>query len=146
MVYTEGSDFWVVADKKVSSWTLKLDWYVNFLMAKTDKVERHELSSNLKKILEEEELEFPKIAISKNPNLYIATKNLLPCLGLLVIPNSSLETKNWLEEIKRKWENLNKPSLRVFLPKGFDAKEFETFCKENIPTEVTYVTDETFYN
>ena|GEM_PF-3277409 len=142
MVYKEGSEFWVAADKAHSSWAHKLDWYINFLIAKVSQVKRQELSPELQTILSEEQIEAPKNIHFEKPNLYLATRQFLPNQALMIIPYFENNIP-WLEELERVWLDLGKPSLRVFLPKGMQKESFIEFASKHLEGEVTFVCETT---
>ena len=94
---SEGSSLWALPHLKQSSWSLYLDWHLNF-----------QLFSNKE----------------SKKELLILSKNILPNEKTLIIP-LCLNDKKWIHTLHTVWEKLNKPSLRVFLPETFTKEQFK---------------------
>lgn len=118
-----GAELWVVPDLNQSTWTQKIDWYLNFQILRSTQHRVAEPPPEMKSVIGDWELDPPKIELHKTSPLMIASAQLLPNHAVVVIPMSE-QNQNWPESVHSVWAKLDKPSLRVFLPKSVTASNF----------------------
>lgn len=112
-----GSDLWIVPDFANSQWTAKLDWYLNFQICRASRHQSSPIPDYLNYVLEETELKKPAIPVEDQAPLMIATQQLLPNKWVVLIPwNGNLG--EWVQQAFKVWQNLQQPSIRLFLPPG----------------------------
>jgi hypothetical protein len=84
--------------------------------------------------------------ISHSSPLLILSERQLPNRKTVHLPFLGDE-KSWVAQVHEVWSKFNSPSLRVFLPKGVDAKEFSSHWpkaggKKDVDTlEISFVLD-----
>lgn len=143
--YNPGSELWCVPDCKESKWTLKIDWYINFLNSKLQKHAWENRSEELEYINSETELNIPTQFKSDSssvltPKLFLAEKY-LPCRWLVFIPFDG-DLSQWTQQVEKVWKNFNKPTVRVFLPPNTQTNTFlETNKALNLEADLTIVQD-----
>jgi hypothetical protein len=120
-----GADLWVVADLNHSKWTSKLDWHLNFQIAKASRHKSPELSPFLKEALEQTGQQELRFDVDGAP-LLIQSESLLPNKWILIVPYAG-DMKAWLSRISKAWTDLKKPSIRIFLPTGQSASQVTQF-------------------
>lgn len=129
--FNPGSDLWIVADLESTQWASKIDWYVNFQIVKSQRRQSAVLSSELQNILSQTELPNLSVSTSAGPqNLMIASQKQLPNKWVVVLPWKN-DLAAWTKEIEQIWNQLNQPSLRVFLPPGFSTASMEKAWPNN---------------
>jgi len=106
---TAGADLWVVSHPEKSAWALKIDWQLNFQILRAARHEKVRLSPEMTELLRQTGLESQEARPLSNALLVAADLN-LPCRWVL-----SLEEWN-PQEIKKVWQNLSSPSVRLFAP------------------------------
>ncbi len=57
----------------------------------------------------------------QSQNLLCESSLHLPCQHTLFLPYSS--SNQWVQQVLENWKNLQKPSLRIFLPQNMNQKE-----------------------
>lgn len=135
---TAGSEVWVLPKPKDSSWTRKIDWYVNGLITRAEIHSPAPLPAELEKILKEEELPTMTHSLPDSSPLLLSSSLFLPNRTTVIL-DSSRDMTQWISSIKNIWESLNARSLRVFLPKGLSP---ETFLKNFTPPKLRLPQDE----
>ena len=123
-----GADLWIVPERKKSALTQKIDWYLNFQIARSVQHQSKMLSPIVTQILESCELKgynfYPEEA---DALLILSTRN-LPNRWVMVLKGSE-DMDYWLNTALQKWRALNSPSLRVFLPEGAKLPEVSKLWK-----------------
>ena len=132
--FNSGADMWVVPERKNSSLVSKLDWYLNFQLAKTTQHQPLALPARVHEILDQCELKDYDFTSNEQDCLMIVSQNLVPAHWVVVIKDSE-NFETWVNTIFEKWRGLSYPSLRVFLPRGQDASQFEKLWKAAGGTE-----------
>lgn len=130
LAFGPGADLWILPERKNSGLVQKLDWYLNFQIAKSSHHEATALSTRLKQILEDCELENQSTASGDNDSLLILTSHQFPNRWILVLRGSD-SLVDWVEKAMQKWEKMNSPSLRIFLPQGASPSEFRKLWKKS---------------
>ncbi len=123
--YNAGAELWATPQLEASRSSQRLDWYLNFQIAKAKMHQRLETSPQVKKIVQACELELPENPIDGNQGLLISTTHLLPARWVLVQPLVA-DFKNWVSGIHQSWESLKHPQLRIFLPTHKTAADFQS--------------------
>jgi hypothetical protein len=118
-----GADLWILPDLDHSEWAQKIDWYLNFQLAKAGQHSKLDQSSELQEVIEKWEFDPPSVEIAKQLPLMVASSDLLPNHSTVIIPLGG-EVKLWPKRVFELWQKLDQPTLRVFLPKNVDAKAF----------------------
>lgn len=119
--FSPGSDLWVISDIESSWWAQHLDWKLNFQIAKSQTRKNTQVSENILNILKACNLEIPKKA-SLDSRLLIESKNLLPNRWVLLYDLNWNDSSS-LSELVKVWQQMKKPSLRVFLNKNISQHQ-----------------------
>jgi hypothetical protein len=127
--FKEGSELWIIPDRKNSIWARRIDWHLQFLISRSMIHVSPQISLDLNDIVRANEIDLQVPEISKNAPLLIFSVDLLPNRQTIHLPYSS-NLKVWLERAYELWENLKKPSVRIFLPKAQAAEEFDDLWPE----------------
>jgi hypothetical protein len=126
---SSGADLWIVPERKKSRWVQKLDWYLNFQIAKSLKHRPRELSDKVQYLLKACALEnYDFLPDSTDSLLVLSTRN-LPNRWILVLKGSD-ELQPWVQAAVDKWKKMNFPSLRIFLPDGVSKEEIKKLWKK----------------
>lgn len=134
-----GSDLWIIPDPNLSSWSKLIDWYLNYQISRAKLHQPMRLPERVQLILEENEIPPVDIALSTDTPLMLAAENRLPSQQVVVLPSCE-NGKDWLARAHKVWEQLGKPTLRLFLPNDFDATQFQTQWPGGIDeTDITLV-------
>ena len=112
-----GAELWVMTDLKKSHWTAKIDWYLNFQIVKASRHSPPGLSDFLIQMIEKTELKIPSFELLSQAPLLIHSQPLLPNKWVAVVPYTD-NFKHWMKNISEIWNQLQNPSLRIFLPAG----------------------------
>lgn len=136
-----GSDLWIVPERKNSSLVPRLDWYLNFQIAKSSLHHRAALPPAVSEILKECALEGYDWAPEESEALLILASPFLPCRWVMVLKNSS-QFDSWVKAAVEKWKKMNSPTVRIFLPHEVSASDFrKIWKKEGGSDSVIIVTD-----
>ena len=131
----EGAQLWLLSDS--SPWYYKIDWYLSFLISKLSSQKLPSLSEEKISSFEKKHSIPPNTLPSALTGLatptypttpfLMETSSRLPNLWTVKI---NYHTK-WLTQGRDIWYHLNKPTLRVFLPKETTFKIWENEQDEN---------------
>lgn len=136
-----GADLWILSDLEKSPWIAKIDWYLNFQICRASRHQSQFLPQFLADVLENTELEKKNIPLDKSSPLMIASQEFLPNKWVVILPWSENMTA-WSAQAFQIWQKLNQPSLRIFLPPGQSAGNFQTpWQTHNITPDFTVVLD-----
>lgn len=111
--YNPGADLWVVPATSNSSWYKKLNWYCSSQLTIWTYKKQPSFSPQLKKIIQEEALPFEENPIVGSNNILVDTTHIFPNRAVLAL-DVSPGLKIWLQEIKRKSQQLNTSKIRIF--------------------------------
>lgn len=141
--FGSGSDLWILPPLENSSWTRKIDWYLNFQISRAKGHHSLTLSPELKEILTENDLPF--FELKKDPKrpspLLIASHSYLPNKMTLELPWSN-ELQTWVQDCHRHWDCLGRPPLRVFLPLNVNSESFlENWLEPQTSVDITLVNE-----
>ena len=130
--FKTGADLWVVSDPNSSPYHSKIDWYLSFMMKKNraKKISICPLPPHLQKHFKPFFKWEPK---SPSP-LLMQTAFRLPNLWTveLICTHKGL----WLNQAYTIWEKLNRPTLRLFVPRLVTKEDVETtWRKAYVPVQ-----------
>lgn len=112
-----GSDLWLVPDPDKSADVRKMDWYLNFQLAKARTQKNQEMAPELKNILIQNEWPELRPGNKDQQALMIAANPFLPTQMVVMVP-SQKQFSQWVAQAKKVWAGLGRPSVRIFLPEG----------------------------
>ncbi len=118
LAFTKGADLWIISDPQHSFWSRLIDWYLGFKFH----ANRHQLSlkplnhSPLSPSIVEEEI--PQL---KTHPILLESSQRLPNLWTL----ETCYCSQWVKSIYKIWSDLNRPRVRVFIPKPLTQTMFE---------------------
>ncbi len=126
--FNPGSNLWVLPESSQCKWTLRIDYYLNFIILKNKRLPTPRIPKELKDILEKTEVFSTTQNFSRNVDsgLLIFSENALPSQWTFYQPISSGDHKAWISKVYKTWQGLNSPSLRFFLPQGLTPSELES--------------------
>ena len=111
-----GAQLWVVPTSEDSDLVRRIDWYLNFQIAKSKKHSGLALSKDLTRLIENHKLRLPQIQIDEPAPLMIAAEQYFPCE--MIVQMQMSEAADWVEKLEKIWLQLGRPRLRLFLPKS----------------------------
>ena len=133
-----GADIWVLPSFNKTTWARNIDWYLNFQLSKAQICQPKPIDAELKNLIKDGPLEdmpsWPPhpLAHSEAP-LLVASSQLLPNRAVIQLP---LENgKKWTTRVYKIWKQLDKPSLRLFLPRTLSERDFEFYWPEPVQIE-----------
>lgn len=127
--FLPGADLWVSPERKNSSLTQRLDWYLNFQISKAAKHQGRDLSQKIEELLIKCGLPHLDFDENDKDGLMIPSSHLLPNRWVLILRGSD-QFDVWVQNVFLKWNQMSKPSLRVFLPEGTSAEDFKRAWKK----------------
>lgn len=121
--FNPGSEVWLVAPFAESTWTAKIDWYLNFQMSRSLERNPKELPVEITEIerLTELNLQKPKTGL-KYP-LLVSSLSLLPNKWVVVYP-PDLSLSDLCAFAIQLNSNFGNASLRLFLPRRISQSDF----------------------
>jgi hypothetical protein len=124
--FQPGFQLWVVSDEQNNPIINKMDWYAHFQLTKMNKKKPESLSPQLKFIMSENNMpDFHETPKDPSPTM-VACSRFLPAKQLVIVPFQQ-RAKDWVERIYNVWLGLEKPTLRVFLPKELSTDSWAQF-------------------
>lgn len=137
---TTGADLWICPDPQNSQWAQRLDWQLNHQIQKGLIHKTQVLDNQVKGLLYENQMSWSDVQATAD-NLLISSSYQLPARWVLVLPWNGQRTK-WVSSVFSHWDQLQKPSLRVFLPHNLAQVEFaQEWQKLSDFVELTMVLD-----
>jgi hypothetical protein len=124
-----GADLWVVPPMDQSQQTQKIDWYLNFQIAKFSLHQRPALPPRVKEIVKLCDLDEQTKALPASSDLLILSSQTLPNRWVLLASGSE-DLPTWTQKIFAHWSDMNKPTLRIFLPESVAKNDFEKIWKK----------------
>ena len=119
-----GSELWILPDMSKSKWTSKLDWYLNFQLTKSTRNKPPMFAEFLTQTVTEAGIDTINLSVNNQSPFMIASHDLLPNKWVVVVPWTHNHSA-WISKSFEVWNNLNRPSIRLFLPPGQSAGAFE---------------------
>lgn len=141
MAFSNGADLWVLPDPTVSDWANRVDWYLNFQIARARQHKAPVIPSGLVEILQETNLALPTpLSLGKAP-LMLSCQARLPAKQTVILGFDD-ELKEWCGQIFQIWQSLKQPSLRVFLPKRISFSQLQAAWPKSGSEPVAFVCDD----
>lgn len=125
-----GADMWVIPEGSNSPMAKKVDWYLNFQVARAELHSVMPVSPELKKIIVENDLDLPEPKLSAGAPLMIASSQHFPTSQIIEIKVQS-SLNDWVSRIQNIWLKLRRPRMRVFLPNDLTPEDFEKIWQSN---------------
>lgn len=139
---TAGADLWIIPELQDSPYAIQVDWYLNFQATAAMKHKPLELNPLLQATVDHCKIQDPSVQKTLGSPLLIPTQQNLPSRWVIVLPGSA-NASHWLREAFQIWQSMQRPSLRIFLPKSADAEILKkTIEKMDFPDEITALTPE----
>lgn len=129
--FSAGADLWIVPERKKSKLVQKIDWYLNFQIAKSVQHQSKTLSEDILDILKSCALQGQKgydFVPTDSEALMILSAAHLPNRWVMIVRGSD-DLETWLKTAVQKWKKMNSPSLRIFLPEGQSKAEVAKLWK-----------------
>ncbi len=121
--FNPGADLWILPEEGVSRWAKKVDWYLNFQLARVRTSSPLPIPEEIVKFISFCELPLPAIPFCDGKKNLVASHHLLPNRwSAQLVFQGQLE--KWCKDIFEVWERLRKPTLRIFLPAGVNTADF----------------------
>ena len=137
--FGSGADLWVVPEPEESEISSRIDWYLNFQIAKSKVHKKKEIGNQLEESIRKHSLRLPKVPNSSEAPLLLASEQRFP--NRMVVEVKSKPAKDWILEVENLWSKLDRPRLRVFLPKELTPEKFQTLWQSALgpSDEITLV-------
>lgn len=114
--WTAGCDLWVTSSPDKSSWSRKMDWYLNFRITKGFQSKMPERPAALETLLGKVKWALPESRNWNTEPLLIAANQNLPCKWVLVLEDLNPEKiSEGLKSLTKIWRDFNQPKMRLFL-------------------------------
>lgn len=121
--FNAGSELWITPPAEFSSVISEIDWYLNFQISQNIARDKRRRPEPLNTILSEIDWDFPSAPTEKNSPLMISAEQSLPCRWVVLLFGCE-SIQSWTKDLFELWTNMNKPSLRVFLPKNIPSADW----------------------
>lgn len=129
-----GADLWIIPNDEQSSWSHQIDWYLNFLLSRAKNHQTKEIPEDLLKLAERYEVSLAAHTPSQKTPLMIASEHYFPNKQVVLIHDPE-DFALWLKQAHQIWQNLGKPSLRVFLPSNSNELDFQKEWPGDLTTQ-----------
>lgn len=137
--FDAGSELWVVPEPEHCPLAQRVDWYLNFQLARARHHKTRELSPELKNTLIQQEWPEFQYSSEEDSPLMVAATGYFPTEMVVQVPVKRT-FKTWVKNIQATWNKLDTPSMRVFLPDGKSVQEFKTEWEGSVePYELSVV-------
>ncbi len=139
--WTSGCDLWVTASPEASSWSRKMDWYLNFRITKGAQALIPERSQRLEELLLKVKWKLPKAKNWNTSPLLVAAGPWLPCKWVLVLEDLNPEKiADGLKNLTKIWNDFNQPKMRLFLPSQLNQDALQkSWGSTDLPQEFELV-------
>ncbi len=108
------ADLWIIPDFSISKWAKQIDYYLNFLILRSQKKSKSEFDPKLKTILANEKITASFDSVNSHLPLMVAAQKELPAKQIVYLGNL-LESDKYLEEVKNVISGLKAQSVKIFL-------------------------------
>jgi hypothetical protein len=122
--FAPGSQLWILPDPRVSHWARKIDWYLNFQIARAERHLPPVLEPGLLQLLRDEQLDPPTTLSNTKAPLLLSSGHRLPAHQTVEISFTG-DFSGWLAQAAGIWRDLGHPPLRLFLPQGTTSAQVE---------------------
>lgn len=126
-----GADVWILPDFDQTTWTRSIDWYLNFQISKAKMFHPRSLSKDLKSLADD--IPLKSYRPEEPAPLLVASSEFLPNRAVVKLPLK--DAKEWTTKAYDIWQQLQKPSLRLFLPRTLRERDFESQWPEPVEIE-----------
>ena len=130
--FQPGCDLWVVPNEPENAVLQKMDWYLNFQLTRAHAHHTAELPQQIRFIMTENQMpEFHEKPLNTAP-LMIAASRGLPTKRVVEIsqPQSqSQSAQEWSDNVYKVWLDLDRPTMRIFLPQLINLNELKEHWK-----------------
>lgn len=134
-----GAELWILPQEDQSNWYARLDWYLNFTLARIELKPEMKISAFLEAVNQECNLEL--LNVNPKEPLLISVNQWLPARWVLILPYKE-DLQNWTDAIVNQVGSLKTGSLRVFLPRGKRFDEAQPYFEASgLPSDLTVVLD-----
>lgn len=118
-----GADLWVIPEREGSQLAQRLDWYLNFQIAKAAHHHSKKTSSEINSLLQECELPSYDWLEKKQNCLLLLSYQAFPNRWVMALDGSQ-NLENWVLELGKRWAKMNYPTMRIFLPENTGKTDF----------------------
>ncbi|MCB0411466.1 MAG: hypothetical protein KDD22_03000 [Bdellovibrionales bacterium] len=133
-----GSELWIIPEPEVSSWSRRIDWYLNFQVARSQLTTATSLSPEIKAILEDNEIDWHMNPLEKPP-LMVMTLGKIPALQVVCLSYHATGVK-WFDVAHKIWLDLNRPRVRLFLPPELEEKQLlNSWTEDRNNIDLTFI-------
>ncbi len=135
-----GSDLWVLPEPDESEIATRIDWYLNFQIAKSKVHQTKKLGPEIEQAIKTHDLRLPEMKLKNDAPLLIASEQRFPNRMVVEIKMQP-KAEDWIHDIQTLWTKLDRPKLRVFLPRELTPEQFQKAWKSplNPSDDVTLV-------
>jgi hypothetical protein len=120
--FSPGADLWVVPDGSSSPWTMRIDWYLNFQIARMRRRQPLHISEDVDQALRLNGIDLIPPEVDDRSPTFIVVQDSLPCFLLVELPVDKAHPDRWLDrawDLARKFAN---HPIRLFVPEGIDPR------------------------
>lgn len=131
--FSTGSDLWILPSHGRTKTALRLDWLMNFQKSRSETHQSQKISDTVDLILKETEFPRPQVFFSDASPLAIPGAQLVPAKWVVYTSWNESDSnflEAWTRSCFKTWKDLGKPTLRVFLPAGVVASDFQKKWKD----------------
>ena len=122
--FRPGVDLWIATEPGASWAARRVDWRLNFMVARALARGRSAPPTELNEITERCEIEVPVVPDMSSEPLLVESSRHLPNRAVVVVAWAQ-DGRDWCARAKRAWTSLGSPGVRVFLPPGVSHAVFE---------------------
>jgi hypothetical protein len=136
-----GSQLWLLPTSTAHSrWLSQVDWYLNFQWSRAAHHKPQTLSEEMVRQAKTLGFEIYYNPPEPTDHLMVLSKRLLPNDQTVFV--DSTDPVKWLKEGQKVWNDLGKPTVRLFLPKGTPMAKVQTVFAEAMANKsITVVLD-----
>jgi hypothetical protein len=116
-----GTKLWLTFQGQHSGWTKKLDWYLNFAIARWQNHIPLRQSPELKSLLADEDIDCPDSKLNSGASLLISSREVFPNEQLIILA----DTAEMLKQIPQVVAQLQAAVVRIFMADNVDVEKFE---------------------
>lgn len=121
--FSNPCDLWVLPPPRASAWFARVDWYLNWQLAKGVAYSGLHLPNEVLRLSEDYEVPLPPVVqMESTAPLLVLSHGRLPT-GKCVVVDAKAFGKGWLEQVHEICLNLDAKSVHIFLPAKMDLDE-----------------------
>lgn len=133
-----GAHIWILTAPSESRWARLVDWYLNLQVLQYDSHQPPQQSPQLKNILDACEIPNIEFMLKPNPPLMVSSHRRLPNSETIFLHCQS-QIEKWLFQSQAIWEQMLRPSVRLFMPPAVHIESVEKVWKSQgffLPLEI----------